>query len=75
MVVVNRGDEFLGLGVDDLLDKQDIIVKPLDRLSRQSRVFAGFTILGDGKPALILDVNSLFDCAVEEQSYIVNART
>jgi len=75
MVVVNRGDEFLGLGVDDLLDKQDIIVKPLDRLSRQSRVFAGFTILGDGKPALILDVNSLFDCAVEELSYIVNART
>jgi len=41
-------------------------VKPLDRLVRQSRVFAGFTILGDGKPALILDVNSLFDSVVEE---------
>ncbi|MCW3986972.1 MAG: chemotaxis protein CheA [Candidatus Bathyarchaeota archaeon] len=72
MVLVNRGDEFLGLGVDGLLDKQDIIVKPLDRLVRQSRVFAGFTILGDGKPALILDVNSLFDSLVEEQKYSVN---
>jgi len=49
-----------------------IIVKPLDRLVRQSRVFAGFTILGDGKPALILDVNSLFDSVVEEQRYMVN---
>jgi len=72
MVLVNRGDEFLGLGVDALLDKQDIIVKPLDRLVRQSRVFAGFTILGDGRPALILDVNSLFDSVVEEQRSAVN---
>ena len=74
VVLVNRGDDFLGLGVDELLDKQDIIVKPLDRLVRQSRVFAGFTILGDGKPALILDVNSLFDSIVEEQRYMVDAR-
>lgn len=74
MVLVKRENEFLGLGVDELLNKQDIIVKPLDRLVRQSRVFAGFTILGDGKPALILDVNSLFDSVVEEQRYMVNAR-
>ena len=74
MVLVKRGDEFLGLGVDELLSKQDIIVKPLDRLVRQSRVFAGFTILGDGRPALILDVNSLFDSVVEEQKYLVDAR-
>ena len=74
MVLVSRGSEFLGLGVDELLDKQDIIVKPLDRLVRQSRVFAGFTILGDGKPALILDVNSLFDSVVKEQRYMVDAR-
>ncbi len=67
MVLVKRGDEFLGLGVDELLDEQDIIVKPLDGLVRQSKVFAGFTILGDGKPALILDVNSLFDLVVEAQ--------
>ena len=74
MVLVKRENEFLGLGVDELLSKQDIIVKPLDRLVRQSRVFAGFTILGDGKPALILDVNSLFDSVVEEQRHMVDAR-
>jgi two-component system chemotaxis sensor kinase CheA len=67
MVLVKRENEFLGLGVDELLSKQDIIVKPLDRLVRQSRVFAGFTILGDGRPALILDVNSLFDSVIEER--------
>lgn len=72
MVLVNRGNEFLGLGVDELLSRQDIVVKPLDRLVRQTRVFSGFTILGDGKPALILDVNSLFDSLVEEQRYVAN---
>lgn len=72
MVIVSRGNEFLGLGVDYLVDEQEIIVKPLDRLTRQSRAFAGFTILGDGRPALILDVNSLFDSAFEEQRYAVN---
>ncbi|MCJ7632790.1 chemotaxis protein CheW, partial [Candidatus Bathyarchaeota archaeon] len=74
IVLVNRGDEFLGLCVDELLSRQDIIVKPLDRLVRQSRFFAGFTLLADGKPALIFDVNSLFDSVVEEQRYMVNAR-
>jgi len=74
MVLVKRGDEFLGLGVDDLLSKQDIVVKPLDRLVRQIRVFAGFTILGDGRPALILDVNSLFDSVVEKQRRMIDAR-
>ena len=54
-------EQVRGLGVDELLSKEDIVVKPLDRLVRQSRVFAGFTILGDGRPALILDVNGLFD--------------
>ena len=72
MVLVRRGNELLGLGVDELLDEQDIIVKPLDRLVRQSRVFAGFTILGDGKPALILDVNGLFDSVIEEQRHMIS---
>jgi len=72
MVLVKRANEFLGLGVDELLDEQDIIVKPLDRLVRQSRAFAGFTILGDGKPALILDVNGLFDSVIEEQRHMIS---
>ncbi len=71
IALVKRENEFLALGVDEFLTRQNIVVKPLDRLVRQSRVFAGFTILGDGKPALILDVNGLFDSVVKEKAYAV----
>jgi len=59
MVIVNKGKERLGLGVNSVIADQDIIVKPLDKLTRQSRWFSGFTILGDGRAALILDIDSL----------------
>jgi len=71
IALVKRENEFLALGVDEFLTRQNIVVKPLDRLVRQTRVFAGFTILGDGKPALILDVNGLFDSVVKEKPYAV----
>jgi len=61
MVIIGRGDEFMGLGVDYILDKQDIIVKPLNELLRRSGVFSGLTILGDGRPVLILDINFFFE--------------
>jgi len=66
MVIVGRGDEFIGLGVDAILDKQDIIVKPLNELLRWGGFFSGLTILGDGRPVLILDVNYFFEGVLTE---------
>jgi two-component system, chemotaxis family, sensor kinase CheA len=48
-----------GLIVDELIAEQDIVVKPLKGVLQHSRGFAGITLLGDGKPALILDVATL----------------
>lgn len=67
VVIVRRGMEYLGLGVDSIFDELDIVVKPLSRLVRQSNIFSGFTILGDGTPAMIFDVNGLFDSAAVPQ--------
>ena len=61
MVIINRGEEFIGLGVDFILDKQEIIVKPLNELLRREGGFSGLTILGDGRPVLIIDVNYFFE--------------
>jgi len=72
MVIVNRGDEFLGLGADSILDKQEVIVKPLNELLRKGGVFSGLTILGDGRPVLILDVNYFFE-GVSGESEVVAA--
>jgi two-component system chemotaxis sensor kinase CheA len=56
IVVLQADDRQFGLVVDDINDTQEIVVKPLGKLLKGLSVFAGATIMGDGKVALILDV-------------------
>ena len=54
-VVQGPGRQF-GLVVDAVLDQQEIVVKPLPKLLTEIGAFAGATLLGDGRVALILDI-------------------
>lgn len=56
IVVVTAGDFHYGIIVDNLLDSEEIVVKPLGRHFSDCKGYAGATILGDGRVALILDV-------------------
>lgn len=56
ILVVSVGKFHYGLIVDKLLDSEEIVVKPLGSHLRKCQVYAGATIQGDGKVALILDV-------------------
>lgn len=59
-IVVLRADERpLGLVVDAINDTEEIVVKPLGKQLKGIPVYAGATIMGDGKVALILDVLGL----------------
>ena len=42
-----------------LAGQQDIYVKPLPALLASLRVLAGLTVLGDGRPVFLLDLNQL----------------
>jgi two-component system chemotaxis sensor kinase CheA len=59
IVIVERGEKKLGLVVDDLIGQQEIVIKPLGKLSQNIRGISGATILGDGRVALIIDVATL----------------
>jgi two-component system chemotaxis sensor kinase CheA len=48
-----------GLVVDELNDSEEIVVKPLGRHLKVCKEYAGATIMGDGRVALILDVANL----------------
>lgn len=48
------------LMVDGFVGQQDVVVKRFDPPRSGASMFAGATVLGDGSPALIVDVNSLF---------------
>jgi len=55
IVVLHAEQQRFGLVVDDVLDTQEIVVKPLGRHLKGIPVYAGATILGDGSVVLILD--------------------
>jgi two-component system, chemotaxis family, sensor kinase CheA len=59
IVVVSTGSMKYGLIVDRLQDSEEIVIKPLGRHLQQCRGYAGATIMGDGRIALILDVSNL----------------
>ena len=48
-----------GLVVDEVLDMQEVVVKPIGPLFKGLLDFAGATILGNGRVALILDVDGI----------------
>jgi two-component system chemotaxis sensor kinase CheA len=56
MVVLQAEDRQFGLVVDGINDTQEIVVKPLGKQMKGLSVYAGATIMGDGRVALILDV-------------------
>jgi two-component system chemotaxis sensor kinase CheA len=56
MVVLQAEDRQFGLVVDGINDTQEIVVKPLGKQLKGLSVYAGATIMGDGRVALILDV-------------------
>jgi two-component system chemotaxis sensor kinase CheA len=59
IAVVEAGGRRAALLVDGLVAQQDIVVKPLDMVRGATPWFSGATVLGDGSPALIVDVTSL----------------
>jgi two-component system chemotaxis sensor kinase CheA len=59
IVVLQADDRQFGLVVDAIHDTEEIVVKPLQKQLKGISAFAGATIMGDGKVALILDVVGL----------------
>jgi two-component system chemotaxis sensor kinase CheA len=59
LVLAQVREERVALRVDRLAGQQEIYVKPLPRLFAGLPALAGLTVLGDGNPVFLLDVNHL----------------
>jgi two-component system chemotaxis sensor kinase CheA len=66
IVVLQAANQQFGLVVDEINDTQEIVVKPLWKHLKGLACFAGGTVMGDGRVALILDVFGLAQraCAI-----------
>jgi two-component system, chemotaxis family, sensor kinase CheA len=56
IVVLQADGRQFGLVVDEINDTEEIVVKPLGKHLKGLSCFAGATIMGDGRVALIIDV-------------------
>jgi two-component system, chemotaxis family, sensor kinase CheA len=73
LMVVTKGQQIpvAGIVIDDIHSEQDIVVKPLIGILKQIPGFAGITLLGDGKPALILDMETLIQNPLHNLSPLI----
>ena len=59
IVVLQADERQFGLVVDNVIDTEEIVVKPLGKQVKAVDIYAGATIMGDGHVALILDVTGI----------------
>ncbi len=62
LVIVAAGGRVLGLGVDRVLRFQDLFLKELHPVLAAIPSVAGSSVLGDGRPVLVLDPAPLANC-------------
>ncbi len=63
IIVVQVGESRMGIRVDEIFDTQEIVVKPIGRMVRDIPIYAGSTILGDGRVIMILDAAGVANLA------------
>lgn len=60
VVVIHDNERRLGLVVDQLLERQEIVIKPLGAYLGDLQGISGATIMGDGSVILILDPHEIY---------------
>ena len=60
VVIIQDNDRHLGLVVDRLLERQEVVIKPLGAYLGDVKGISGATIMGDGSVILIMDPHELY---------------
>ena len=67
MVIIQDNDRRLGIVVDRLLERQEIVIKPLGQYLNNFNLkgLSGATIMGDGSVVLILDPHEIYSLSTQ----------
>ena len=63
-VVLQSGEQRFCLDVDRVRGREEVVIKALPRTLRGLPGYAGASLIGDGRMALILDVDALYRTGV-----------
>ncbi len=67
VVAVEHKGRKLGLFLDELLGKEEVVIKSLGETFRQVKGISGGAILGDGRIGLILDMEGVFELGATQK--------
>ncbi len=59
VVTIDVNEKQLALYVDDVIGPRQLVLKPLEDIANQSKLFLGGALLGNGEVALVLDVGRI----------------
>jgi len=68
IVVVQTAGRLVALSVDELLGKEEMVIKPMGSLLRKVKFFSGATTLGDGSVALIINPEDFAETVSQARS-------
>lgn len=72
-ILISIGDDKLGLLVDELLDEQEIVLKPHSIILKRVRNVSGTTILGTGEVCIVLNPQDLIK-SVSREAFLVKRK-
>lgn len=72
IVILNIGERKYGLVVDEVIENEEVVIKPVSRYFNTRKCYAGCTILGNGDVAMILDANGLIEMTDFDFSHLTN---
>ncbi|HLY62640.1 MAG TPA: response regulator [Terriglobia bacterium] len=70
MVIVNVSGRQVGIIVEEVLRKDEIVIKGMGDFMRNIKLFSGATIAPDGSPILLIEVSRLVGADAQEQGLI-----
>ena len=73
-VVLQAGEQRFCMLVDHVLGREEVVIKALPRSLRGLPGYAGASLVGDGRMALILDVDALLESAQRNSSATARGR-
>lgn len=69
IAIIIHNDNFnYAVLVDDILHQQQVVIKKLGDEIKSNKGFMGSSILGDGRPSFILDLNELYSGSLKKSS-------
>ncbi|HPP05212.1 MAG TPA: chemotaxis protein CheA [Spirochaetota bacterium] len=65
-VIINFDNSKYCIVVDEIIGKQEIVVKNLGKILNKNRIFSGGTIFGDGSIGFVIDVQNLIESVISK---------